>query len=69
MCSSDLVTGVLHNKDAAHPTSVCKTKGAEGHYLGRVDMTVYLEGWDHAIIDEEMAHYFDLGLTFEINKL
>ena len=65
----DEVTGVLHNRDAAHPTSVCKTAGAEGHYLGRVDFTIYLEGWDHSVIDEELEHCFDLGLTFEINKL
>ena len=65
----DEVSGVLHNRDASHPTSLCKTAGAAGHYLARVNMTIYLEGWDHAIIDEEMAHYFDLGLTFEINKL
>ena len=65
----DEVTGVLRNADANHPSSLCKTAGAAGHYLARVDFTVYLEGWDHAIIDEEMAHYFDLGLTFEINKL
>ena len=65
----DEVTGILRNRDAAHPTSVCKTTGAEGHYLGRVDFTIYLEGWDHSVIDEELEHYFDLGLTFEINKL
>ncbi len=65
----DEITGVLHNKDDNHPTSVCKTAGASNHYLGRVDFTIYLEGWDHSVIDEEIAHYFDLGLTFEINKL
>ena len=65
----DEVTGILRNRDSAHPTSVCKTAGAEGHYLGRVDFTIYLEGWDHSVIDSEIAHYFDLGLTFEINKL
>ena len=65
----DEVSGVLRNKDSAHPTSVCKTAGEEGHYLGRVDFTIYLEGWDHSVIDEELEHHFDLGLTFEINKL
>ena len=65
----DEITGHLYNKDVNHPTSVCKTAGAEGHYLGRVDFTIYLEGWDHSVIDEEISHYFDLGLTFEINKL
>ena len=65
----DEVSGVLHNKDALHPTSVCKTAGAEGHYLGRVSFTIYMEGWDHSVIDLELEHMFDLGLTFEINKL
>ncbi len=65
----DEISGRLYNKDGNHPTSVCKTAGAEGHYLGRVDFTIYLEGWDHSVIDEELSHYFDLGLTFEINKL
>jgi len=65
----DEITGRLYNKDESHPTSVCKTAGAEDHYLGRVDFTIYLEGWDHSVIDEEISHYFDLGLTFEINKL
>ena len=65
----DEITGVLRNKDDNHPSSVCKTGGATDHYLGRVDFTIYLEGWDHSVIDEELEHYFDLGLTFEINKL
>ena len=65
----DEITGVLHNRDANHPSSVCKTKGVAGHYLGRVDFTIYLEGWDHSVIDQEFHHMFDLGLTFEINKL
>ncbi len=65
----DEITGILRNKDDSHPTSVCKTAGVESHYLGRVDFTIYLEGWDHSVIDEELEHFFDLGLTFEINKL
>ena len=69
MPQKDEITGVLKNKDELHPTSVCKTAGAAGHYLGRVDFIIYLEGWDHTVIDTEKDHYFDLGLTFEINKL
>ena len=65
----DEITGDLTNRDNNHPTSVCRTKGLTEHYLGRVDFTIYLEGWDHSVIDEELEHYFDLGLTFEINKL
>lgn len=62
-------TGKLENVDPDHSTAVCKTAGDEGHNLGRVDMTIYLEGWDFNVIDEEYEHKFDLGLTFEINKV
>ena len=65
----DMTSGNLYNRDSHHPSSVCKTAGAEGHYLGRVDFTIYLEGWDHSVVDGELEHFFDLGLTFEINKL
>ena len=65
----DEVSGVLHNRDAQHPSSVCRTGGLSDHYLGRVSFTIYMEGWDHSVIDLELEHAFDLGLTFEINKL
>lgn len=64
----DPATG-LSNADPAHPTSICTTAGSEDHYLGRVNITVYLEGWDHSVIDDEIDHRFDLGLTFEINRV
>ena len=77
----DPSTGKLSNplvQDPAHPddptqkitkvTSVCKTKGSEMKYIGRVDAYIWLEGWDFHVIDEEQHHSFDLGLTFEINK-
>ena len=62
-------SGDLENVDSAHPTSVCKTADETDHYLGRVTLDIYLEGWDHAVIDDEINHKFDLGLTFEINKV
>ena len=65
----DEVTGALTNRDPINPSSVCKTGDSASHYLGRVDFTIYFEGWDHSIVDEELEHMFDLGLTFEINKL
>lgn len=58
----------LTNRDEEHPTSVCKTQASD-HYLARVNMTVYLEGWDFTVIDEEATHGFDLGLTFEISHV
>ena len=62
-------SGVLSNVDEDHPTSLCKTGTAEDHFLGRVNMTVWLEGWDFSIIDQEIGKYFDIGLTFEINRV
>lgn len=58
----------ISNADPDHPTSVCKTD-ANNHNLARVDMTVWLEGWDFSVIDEEQKHKFDLGLTFEISRV
>lgn len=60
--------GILENYDEEHPTSVCKTDASDNH-LARVNMTIWLEGWDFSIIDEEQDHMFDIGLTFEINKV
>ena len=58
----------LENFDPNNPTSVCKTR-AEDHYLGRVNLTVYLEGWDFSVVDKEISHGFDLGLSFEMSNL
>ena len=76
-------TAKYHGKESVFPSrlengnfklddvskSVCKTGGEAEHYLAEFTMGVYLEGWDHSVIDEEMEHYFDLGLTFEINRV
>ena len=61
--------GRLTNVDPDHPTSVCKTGGAADKYIAHVDAYIWLEGWDFAVIDEEQLHRFDLGLTFEVNKV
>ena len=58
----------IANVDPLNPTSVCKTRADDNH-LARVTMTIYLEGWDFSVIDEEIAHSFDLGLTFEMSRL
>ena len=38
-------------------------------YIGYTDLTIYLEGWDHAIINEVISASFNLGLQFEVNRL
>lgn len=61
--------GKMSNVDPSNPTSVCITGTSAEHFIGRVDATIWIEGWDHSVVDEEIAHAFDLGLTFEINKV
>ena len=57
----------LFNINPLNPTSVCKTRN-DDHHLARLNVTVYLEGWDFAVIDQEMNHSFNLGLTFEMSR-
>ena len=44
---------------------VCKT-AESGKNIGSFDLTIYIEGWDHATINQHGNEYFNLGLTFEI---
>jgi len=49
-------------------TPICVTENTTDA-LAFADMTVYLEGWDHSVIDKEIGHAFDLGLQFQINRV
>lgn len=66
--SPNTANGKLENYDENDPTSVCKTSASDNH-LARLNMTVWLEGWDFSVVDKEQDHMFDIGLTFEINKV
>ena len=46
--------------------AICKTANNEDA-LAELDMTIYLEGWDHSVVDEELGYGFTLGLQFQIN--
>ena len=37
--------------------------------LGEATLTIYIEGWDHHVVNEEISHKFNLGLTFQINRV
>ena len=50
-------------------TSVCVTGGESDGYIGEFDATIYLEGWDFSVIDEEQKHRFDFQLRFETNRV
>ena len=58
------VTGALENDNY-----VCVTGDENVGYVGTVNLKVWLEGWDHSVIDDEHNHRLDLGLTFEINRV
>ena len=43
--------------------------GNNSDALGFMDMSIFLEGWDHSVIDTEINHSFNLGLQFQINRV
>lgn len=61
--------GTLSNQDNAHPTSVCITGDESVGYIGEFDATIYLEGWDFSVVNEEQHHKFDFQLRFETNRV
>ena len=61
--------GVLSDVDDNNPTSVCITGNESVGYIGEFDATIYLEGWDFSVIDEEQTHKFDFQLRFETNRV
>ena len=61
--------GVLSDVDDNNPTSVCITGNESVGYIGEFDATIYLEGWDFSVVDEEQTHQFDFQLRFETNRV
>ena len=47
--------------------AVCRTGNDAAHNLGLFKMKIYLEGWDHSVVDSQLQNKFYLGLQFEIN--
>ena len=37
--------------------------------VGYATFIIYIEGWDHAVIDKAVGYRFSLGLRFEMNRL
>ena len=52
-----------------YPVAKTASSATPAERIARTDLTIWLEGWDHAIIDANVATYFNLGLTFEINRV
>lgn len=37
--------------------------------IGYSTLTIFLEGWDHSVIDQAIGYQFNLGITFEIDRV
>ena len=46
---------------------LCTTADSAGKYLAELDTIIWLEGWDHVVIDKALSHKFNLGLQFQID--
>ena len=46
---------------------LCATNLTDG--IADLELTIWLEGWDHNVIDEENTHSFNLDLQFQISRL
>lgn len=40
-----------------------------GSKIGYATMTIFIEGWDHSVIDKAAGYSFNLGLRFEIDRI
>lgn len=46
---------------------ITRTSGATG--VGYATFTIFIEGWDHSVVDKAAGYDFNLDLKFEINKI
>ena len=46
---------------------IATTAGTSGNFIAELGVTVWLEGWDHALVDKAQSQKFNLGLQFQID--
>ena len=46
---------------------ITRTDGPTG--VGYATFSIYIEGWDHSVIDKTAGYSFNLDLKFEINRI
>ena len=57
--------GVL---EGGYTLCITKNNTSDNRYcIGEFNLKVFIEGWDFNVVDDELQHEFNLGLTFEIN--
>ena len=58
---------LYHNDTDGNGFPVANTSG-EGD-IGYATITIFIEGWDHAVIDQKAGYEFNLELKFEIDRI
>lgn len=58
---------LYHDETNGNGYAVAKTNG-QGH-IGKATFTIFIEGWDHAVIDQKAGYEFKLDLKFEIDRV
>lgn len=48
---------------------LCTTSASSGNYLAELETTIWLEGWDHAVVDKAISHKFNLSMQFQIDLI
>lgn len=68
--SIDDILPTVSGNQLSEGSPVCKTAQSDNanERIGEFDMTVYLEGWDYSVIDQNIENKYSLGLTFEISR-
>ena len=56
----------FENTENGHGMMMCLTDSTDG--VGYVTFTIFIEGWDHVVIDQAANYSFNLSLKFEVNK-
>ena len=46
--------------------AIANTNSDDG--VGYATFTIFIEGWDHAVVDKAAGYSFNLGLRFEVNR-
>lgn len=65
-CVEDVAPYVDEDGNFTGGKPVCNTGE---NYIGTTDLTIWIEGWDLAIVNQVWNLTFDIGLTFEIDKI
>ena len=50
-----------------HGIPICAT--ANNSKIGYATFTIFVEGWDHSVVDKAAGYSFNLGLTFAIDRI